>query len=591
MEDNESFSSIISNLNRHKHLLNARSRNALDEILGYKPTEIQRYLVDRSSLKLIRNIGKKTLQELFEYFDTVLTVENLNFLQTCVENKDEAAQLVISEYDYFIEWLGANDQSGLKLKLIEEFTNQELTVLNVRANNAIKSILDLGFLYFLRYAYDSSKILDIQNVGKITELQIIEFFNKIVGFIDWLINNSNKPNFTEEIELLKIYFKSNETISLFIAGSKHRIIDRRFQLYCFYSLLLTDWLFHDPDDLYVFKKRHGLFKNEMSTLEEIGLELGLTRERIRQIAKKHNERIESAFYNIAHLWRLIKEHTDTRYQELFSKNLIIVNLDFVEVINSIEACDFCLADVQFITRLILIEQFKTIDYTVDRQKNYFLIRNEIADDYDFLGFLEAVSRLVNKRRKDKLELNLEGFVYKYFIGKKLENFDEIVSICEELILQIYELVINPEGNIIFLQNTGFMKSYIINVLKESNRALKVDEIYFKLSRRFPEDKISDQKIRKCLNENNEFEAVSKTSTYILKEWERSRVGMKGGTIKDIVYDFLVKSKKQKHMDEVCNHVAKYRENVSKRSLRTNLKLDKEKRFTFIGNHIITLNHH
>lgn len=85
-----------------------------------------------------------------------------------------------------------------------------------------------------------------------------------------------------------------------------------------------------------------------------------------------------------------------------------------------------------------------------------------------------------------------------------------------------------------------------------------------------------------------FTPISRTSVYGLKKWENKWEDFKGGSIRDIVIEKLIKSNRPLHIVELLNEVHKYREETNIRNLITNLKLENNNTFVFYNQSFVGL---
>jgi hypothetical protein len=89
-------------------------------------------------------------------------------------------------------------------------------------------------------------------------------------------------------------------------------------------------------------------------------------------------------------------------------------------------------------------------------------------------------------------------------------------------------------------------------------------------------------------EDKRFIHIGRSSTYGLKIWEHKKVQFKGGTIRDIVREFLLKKSRIAHLLEIYEHCKKYRPKTSIKSIRRNLEVDSKGDFIFYPQQFIGL---
>lgn len=119
--------------------------------------------------------------------------------------------------------------------------------------------------------------------------------------------------------------------------------------------------------------------------------------------------------------------------------------------------------------------------------------------------------------------------------------------------------------------------------------MTVDQIKDAINRKYPEYDLNTESLRGILGKHkNMFNNFSRTSTYGLRKWENEKDNIMGGTISDIVEKYLGKAQKPKHISEIYEYVFKYRPGTSITSIRPNLILEKDNRFTFFPGNYATI---
>lgn len=117
----------------------------------------------------------------------------------------------------------------------------------------------------------------------------------------------------------------------------------------------------------------------------------------------------------------------------------------------------------------------------------------------------------------------------------------------------------------------------------------VSELRLVLRVLWPDVRYSAQSIRGAVvRDPARFVSFSRTSTYGLRRWETEHHLVKGGTIRDIVAEYLAGIESPAHMDAIEQHVRQYRPGTHASSIHGNLKLDTTGRFLFLANGVIGL---
>ena len=85
-----------------------------------------------------------------------------------------------------------------------------------------------------------------------------------------------------------------------------------------------------------------------------------------------------------------------------------------------------------------------------------------------------------------------------------------------------------------------------------------------------------------------FIPIGRQSVFGLKKWENERDDFKGGTIGDVVFEFLQDKNAPSHVITVLNYLGKFMENKGANSVLRNLKSDPRKRFIVYNQNFIGL---
>lgn len=106
--------------------------------------------------------------------------------------------------------------------------------------------------------------------------------------------------------------------------------------------------------------------------------------------------------------------------------------------------------------------------------------------------------------------------------------------------------------------------------------------------KYPGLETTEQSVRSTLQrEKDLFIYIGRTSTYGLKKWQDKRDNLKGGTIRDIVEEFLNTKDEPIHITEIMKYVLKFR-NTNEYSVKTNIELEENKRFQFFAGDFVGL---
>ena len=165
--------------------------------------------------------------------------------------------------------------------------------------------------------------------------------------------------------------------------------------------------------------------------------------------------------------------------------------------------------------------------------------------------------------------------------------DEIKDTCETIIFNEFSMVINSDGYLVIERNSKKpLHEYAIEILESKGHVMKIEDISKAINEKHPELETTEQTVRANIQkEKNDFIFIGRTSTYGLRRWEKENESLKGGTIRDIVKEFLDAFNTPKHISEILIYVQKYR-NTNERSVMTNIEVEENNRFQFFeGNYV------
>ncbi|MBP8823919.1 MAG: hypothetical protein KBH07_09755 [Flavobacteriales bacterium] len=126
---------------------------------------------------------------------------------------------------------------------------------------------------------------------------------------------------------------------------------------------------------------------------------------------------------------------------------------------------------------------------------------------------------------------------------------------------------------------------VLAALNEPSHASRISDAW---NIHYPGHPISMGGIRSVAVRNKaKFFSIGRTSTYGLRKWEAERP-VKGGTIRDMVEELLMRRATTVHMRDALDEVRRYRPSTSLSSMRQNLKAEASGRFQFMKNGYIGL---
>lgn len=123
---------------------------------------------------------------------------------------------------------------------------------------------------------------------------------------------------------------------------------------------------------------------------------------------------------------------------------------------------------------------------------------------------------------------------------------------------------------------------IADVLQELNVPSHVNDLVERLRAIDPEREWKPEHVRSTvIRFKDRFISFSRTSTYGLRKWEQEQAGVKGGTIRSMAEDLLRSTEVPLHVDQLVEAIKPFRPTTSAGSIRLNLQMDSDQRFTFL----------
>jgi hypothetical protein len=545
----------------------------LDEILKF-------YSQNRSFDKL-RNCGKKSNEELTEIYRKYKNIYiNENF-QIKIENKFKK---IVSE-------LSRNQR-----EVINSFIQVNTNSLSARSQNGIKSFLENN-LKIKNFAdkilfEDGFAVKKLRNIGAGSVSELEAYIDIVENFIIEVNKNENEKYLIS----LKNKYLIQRTFSLSIIPNEILESESIFQLINF---LINQNAIFDKNQTEIFKKALKIYQNTPEqTLDEIATELQLTRERIRQIRKT----IINELFNKLLFIQNFNDNLLEKYSIDITQCLIEISDTQLEAINNQNKTNFT---KEFTTYLLYTYWSNKYDLVGDYEdvlltkffnarnrhnwKNFYLIKKELLLEFDFISFANDISERLGDRIEENYSFSFKSYLSNFLIRDNFEILNSIMEIGEKIINEEFEIYIDIEDNLIFERNSiKTLPEYIFEALEKIGRPSTVEFIYEFIESKHPGISKSSEALRGSCQRSDLLIYFGRSSTYGLKKWEKEMENIKGGTIKDIIADFLNISDTPIHINEILNEVHKYREVTNERNIITNLKLDPSKDFIIYNQKFVGL---
>lgn len=488
-----------------------------------------------------------------------------------------------------------NNLSPIQKSILYKHIEYLISNLSVRSANCLTSISDnLSPKRILETVYKNGiDFTSIRNLGEKTHNELIDFKNQIIEFIATL-------KCTQGIELTKKYTE------LILKSAFKKLpenldikIETLFENHGKLKLFsLIDFLINESDIFNSVEKLlfPYLFSTETRSLHykynDIAKIVKLTSERVRQLKIKFEVDISNYFKFISNF--LLDEISN--YGIPNNNSHFIVDDILISKINLKENVNY--NKLFYATILNLIQNSKYIVLSTKEKysyshiyKNAYLISKSLFNEFDFRALVDDVKNKINSRIDETYSFKFIGYLYNFKLVPEFSNLHLLSEICELLIFNECEIVIDREGYIVFERNIQIKPlEYCETILNKIGKPMTVDKITEEINKNWPESNITTNSTRTVLQRNKHlFIFFGRTSTYGLKIWEKTKPNIKGGTIRKIVEEFLNTKNTPIHISEITKHVVIYRPETNSKNIIQNLKLDSDKCFNFFPGEFVGLN--
>jgi hypothetical protein len=543
-------------------------------------TAILKFYRENRSFEILRNCGRKSNEELTTLCLKFMNLESNSDLET--PNREEQLVRTLSDFtrekremvNMYIELI-ANNLSSKSKSAILEFLDGNLKIQNIS-----EKILTNNKFNFS----------DIKNVGLKSLGELNNFFDKIFVFIEKL----NLMYIDKDLLALRNKYFIEESFP--ISDVPAKILESN-SIYSLVDFLVRNDTFFDRSENIIFKKTIKIYDNQrVYTLIEIAKELQLSAERVRQ---KRNVIFEKLLSKLDFM-KYVEEDVFQKYGFYRDQYIIHIDDEINAIINQINETEFsrlfntlliysCVPDqFEIVGKIEDVFQIRKNNSRVNHNWNsLYLVRKEFVSIFDYNSFMEDIHR----RIKDTID-ETYSFHFKSYLSEFIRSQDRslelgILPIVEKIVNCEFDLIIDIDENIVFKRNTFKQTSeFVIEALQKLGRPSSLEDIYVLIESDYPEIAKGKESLNASLKRNNGIISFGKSGRYGLKVWEIEKQGIKGGTIKDIVYDYLKQKKVPIHILELLKEVHKFREETSSKSIMTNLKLDPKKRFIVFNQNFI-----
>lgn len=565
-----------------KEEISVRSYHVCKNNELHSVSDLKKYFYKNKSFEKLRNCGRKSNEELIDICNKYQD-EYIEKLETETK-KEKPLKNIISNL------------SRIQREVINSFIEENTNNLSVRSKNAISLFLNGNFKikYFAENVLlsDTFNVSKINNVGTKSAQELEAYITLIKGIISkvhqskkekYLIKLRNKYLIEKKFEVVQIPDEILEVEKLF------KILD---------YLLYQNVLF-DENQTLIFNKALKLYKNQKEmSLDEIAEFVNLSRERVRQIRNICIDELFSKLLFITNindnLFQNYGIDTDTHYIEI--NNYLSHKINKSNNTNFSNEFITCILSVYLKESFILIGNYEDVLLPKNSNSrarhnwnNLYLVKKELASEMDFISLVNDISKRLSQRIEEAYSFNIKSYLFKFLKRENIEILNLLLPICEKIINKEFEIYLDLNENLIFRRNTNrYTHEYAYEALENLGKPEKVEVIFKKVLELHPNYNTEEAKIRVSMKRKNGFVPIGRKSVFGLKKWEKELDGFKGGTIRQIVENYLNKFNEPKKYNDITNYVLKYRPKSNLKSIVYNLKLEDSGIFQFYQNSRIGL---
>lgn len=572
-------------LKLHFNNLSSKSKNYIKNYLkgDISIKNISEKIIFNSEFKYsnIRNFGEKSIQELKCFFDYTKFILNSNH-----DLKINQNQFLTYNSNVITSDFNCTDD---EIEEIDNYIKINLNKLSIRSSKIISS--------YLKGKFNTHNFIDkilknndfysqaLKNTSEYSKKELNDFIASIEKCIANYFKCENQLDFHKNIN----YFEESKLIlrdQFFEKQSIFKLVDFKIS---------QNKIFNKNENI-IFRKGFKIYQNQVElTLIEIANELNLTRERVRQKRKSILENLFKGFEFIKN----INEDIFQLYN--IDSSQLILDLDY-DLINKDYKTNFSKEFITFIIYIFISDKFELVgeleDVFLPKYKNskdrhnwskFYIINKDLTKIFDFNNFIQDLNERLNERIEETYSFQFNSYLSNFMKEYDNTQITLLQPVVEKIINEEFDIFIDFNENIVFERNTvKQVYEYAIEALEKLGVPSNIEEIFNYIIKDFPEITKSKEALRGSLQRTPEVIYFGRSSTYGLKKWETEKEGIKGGTIKDIILDYLENKNYPVHIIELLNEVHRYREATNAKNIITNLKLDPQNQFIIFNQSFIGL---
>ena len=536
--------------------------------------DIRNYYNEYKHFDGIKNCGKRSMEELKR-------ISSSDFFDR-LQQEDVLNQQLLSSFETL---------TPLQKEIIDSYIQMITTSLPPRLKNTLDMYFTQGVslqAFYKFYIQSQENAVNIKGIGRRNTLDLNIYFDKIKYFIIEIskVEDPDKIMVFKEMCINQdIYPIENIPTEVTRLGF-FKVVD---------YLLTTPALF-DESKIKLFSMAFKFYQHTTGLkLREIGKQMQITHERVRQIRNQ----VICEFSKKLPIIRAFNDELLTQGKIDTSGDVIALTAEQVEWINQKSQTNFTESFLYFIL-CIYLEKFEIVGNLSDvlyphfsKKKNrhnwkrIYLVSKEICPFFDWEGFVSDFSFVLETKTAKKYTLSLREKVSTYLLDHSIQW--ERVAVVIALVLK-EEFGLQVEGDHIIIPRNTYkqINEYAYEALEALGVPSYVEEIADKVRALYPHTNFTHAGIRSSLKREYGFVPIGRSSNFGLKKWESTVENFKGGTIRDIVKEFLQQQKRPQSLSQITAYLLQYRPNTNSKSVLTNLKAEASDTFEFFQNSLIGL---
>ncbi len=549
--------------------ISVRAFNVCEEIGLKTIRDVHIYFSKRNDFLEIRNCGIKTKKELHELNQTFFSEFQIVKQPSLFEEYNLETNIDWNIFIFLIETEFDKLSTRGKNALLEYFKGKFPTKEKIEKEIILKRL----------------QPKKLRNIGDNTIIELDYFIEFIINTYYKYLNNSFS---LVEIELMKI--SSELRINIFESSFLDDFKKGNFPILTFALKNLKEIL--ELNDCEEFILKNYFFQlDKKYNFKEIGFLFNLSGERIRQIKEK-------ALSKITKFKKLKPFIKYSKYSEEIIQNSMICipeNIKSISIKKEIDKIGPVLSTIilgqvfdEHYWSFTSINKIKKPSFVYNlnkynahkEPKGAYLIKTKILSKIKAIKIFTTVLREICQRQNNEKLIPLTLFF-------KNDLHQEVLQLIEQLVKLEYGINL-IEYNIIIPRNTNFkVFELVLEALEKIGRPAHISEIAELINSKHSEASPTESSIKASIGKQKDiFIYFGRSSTYGLKRWESQHKNIRGGTIRDIVEEFLNFNDEPCHLSAIADYVNKFRKTEGNHII-TNLKMSAN-RFIFLEGSYIGL---